>query len=117
MNIDTKTSNSNSTNVDVNFNFSNGSLYNHSGSGEFKNFLSQNNLALSGDEQSLLYNIISVYEMPYSSNGALDLANHIQSIKSSYNFDCLTIDKADALFFNGMLNGKLFIQYIKQFLS
>ncbi len=70
---------------------------------EFDSFLSTNNIVLSSQDANLLYNLVSVYEMPYNTLDTIGLAQSIQSIKSSFNYDTLTIGEDDARFFDDMI--------------
>ncbi len=71
---------------------------------KFEDFLSANNIALSPNDTGLLYNMMSIYDMPYGISGAIDLAHNIQNIQSSFSYDTLNISKEDALFFASALD-------------
>lgn len=72
----------------------------------FKSFLQENNLALAQPDENLLYNMLSIYEMPYSNVTSLNMAQNIQNIKSSFTFDTRSISKEDAEFFGDLFGNK-----------
>lgn len=72
----------------------------------FRSFLQENNLTLAQPDENLLYNMISIYEMPYSNITNLSMAQNIQNIKSSFTFDTRSISKEDATFFGDLFGAK-----------
>jgi len=65
----------------------------------FEDFLMLNNINLSSVDTGLLYNLISIYDMPYNYSDAVNMARNIESIKSDFCYDTMSISKADAMFF------------------
>ncbi len=104
MNISSDTKISSSTNTEAQYDSQKKSVSDENENESFESFLKTNNLNLSGADQSLLYNLLATYEMPYSQASTLCLAQNIQDIKSSFSYDTMTIGKDDAMFFNEMLN-------------
>ncbi len=67
---------------------------------ELQALLSQNNIVLNPDEQNLLLNTAQeTGNIDLSSTKILSWAKNIEDIKSSFNYDTLTMDKDDAVFF------------------
>ena len=65
----------------------------------FEDFLIDNNINLSFNDTQLLNNLLSIYEMPFNYSDALGMIQNVQNIKSSFNFDTMSISMDDALFF------------------
>ena len=68
---------------------------------EYKLLLAQNGLNLGINDQALLASIIN--NAKADTNNFLGYANSLNSIRSAFNYDTLTISKDDALFFNELV--------------
>lgn len=71
-------------------------------SDEYKLLLAQNGINLGVAEQNQLYSIMNLSKTD-SKNDFLNYANSLGTIRSSFNYDTMTISKDDALFFCEMV--------------